>query len=86
MGLNSLQDPWMVIHPPIVFAAMHLGRSLRVGHVGTCRGRLPKWVKPALPWTVQHGSFGDRIIIGQNGPMPLWVGAALGWDPVETPP
>ncbi len=86
-GLNMLlQDPWMVIHPPVVFlgyAAYTIPFAYAVAALW-CRD-YDGWVKPALPWTVfAFVSLGAGIIIGG-----FWSYKVLGWggywawDPVE---
>ncbi len=87
MGLNPLlQDPWMVIHPPIVFAGYALWAvPFAWAMSALAEDDYSKWVKPALPWTVAAWLFlGTGIIIGAK-----WAYATLGWggywgwDPVE---
>lgn len=86
-GLNPLlQDPWMVVHPPILFLgyaaatfpfAFTISALLQNNYVG--------WIKPALKWTlISSFSLGAGIIIGG-----FWAyevlgwGGFWGWDPVE---
>ena len=86
-GLNPLlQDPWMVIHPPVVFLgyaglavpfAYALGGLLANDHKG--------WLRPALAWALlSWGALGAGIFIGG-----YWAYKVLGWggywawDPVE---
>ena len=86
-GLNMLlQDPWMVIHPPVVFlgyAAYTIPFSYAIAALW--RREYDKWIKPALPWTVfAFLSLGAGIIIGGYWSYKvLGWGGYWGWDPVE---
>ncbi|NVM20883.1 MAG: cytochrome c biogenesis protein CcsA [Desulfobacterales bacterium] len=86
-GLNMLlQDPWMVIHPPVVFlgyAAFTIPFAYAVA--GLWRREYDRWIKPALPWTVfSFVSLGGGIIIGGYWSYKvLGWGGYWGWDPVE---
>lgn len=86
-GLNMLlQDPWMVIHPPVVFlgyAAFTIPFAYAVAALW--RRDYDGWVKPALPWTVfSFVSLGAGIIIGGYWSYKvLGWGGYWGWDPVE---
>lgn len=87
MGLNPLlQDPWMVIHPPIVFlgyAALAVPFAWAIH--GLLTGRHKEVIAQALPWTLfAWSSLGAGIFIGG-----YWAYKVLGWggywawDPVE---
>ncbi|MBN1840873.1 MAG: cytochrome c biogenesis protein CcsA [Deltaproteobacteria bacterium] len=86
-GLNMLlQDPWMVIHPPIVFlgyAAFTIPFAYAVSALW--RREYDAWIKPALPWTAfAFVSLGAGIIIGGYWSYKvLGWGGYWGWDPVE---
>jgi cytochrome c-type biogenesis protein CcmF len=86
-GLNMLlQDPWMVIHPPVVFlgyAAFIIPFAYAMS--GLWRREYDGWIKPALPWTVfSFISLGAGIIIGGYWSYKvLGWGGYWGWDPVE---
>jgi cytochrome c-type biogenesis protein CcmF len=86
-GLNMLlQDPWMVIHPPVVFlgyAAFTIPFAYAMS--GLWRREYDGWIKPALPWTVfSFISLGAGIIIGGYWSYKvLGWGGYWGWDPVE---
>lgn len=86
-GLNMLlQDPWMVIHPPVVFlgyAAFAVPFAYAVA--GLWRREYDEWVKRALPWTFfAFVSLGAGIIIGGYWSYKvLGWGGYWGWDPVE---
>ena len=86
-GLNPLlQDPWMVIHPPIVFlgyAGLAVPFAYAVGSLLDPGAR--SWLRPALPWALlSWGALGAGIFIGG-----FWAYKVLGWggywawDPVE---
>jgi cytochrome c-type biogenesis protein CcmF len=86
-GLNPLlQDPWMVIHPPLLFlgyAAITIPFALALAAL--IRKDFNGWIKQALPWTLFSSiTLGAGIIIGG-----FWAyevlgwGGYWGWDPVE---
>ncbi|MCB0281236.1 MAG: cytochrome c biogenesis protein CcsA [Calditrichae bacterium] len=86
-GLNPLlQNPWMVIHPPILF----LGYAATtipfvIGLSALLKEDFSNWVKMALPWTLFASvSMGAGIIIGGYWAYKvLGWGGYWGWDPVE---
>jgi cytochrome c-type biogenesis protein CcmF len=86
-GLNMLlQDPWMVIHPPVVFlgyAAFAIPFAYAISALW--RRQYDGWIKLALPWTVfAFVSLGAGIIIGGYWSYKvLGWGGYWGWDPVE---
>ncbi|MBN1350521.1 cytochrome c biogenesis protein CcsA [candidate division KSB1 bacterium] len=86
-GLNMLlQDPWMVIHPPLVFlgyAAFTIPFAFALA--GFWRRQYDRWVTLALPWTVfAFVILGAGIIIGGYWAYKvLGWGGYWGWDPVE---
>jgi cytochrome c-type biogenesis protein CcmF len=86
-GLNMLlQDPWMVIHPPVVFlgyAAFTIPFAYAIAALW--RREYDGWIRPALPWTVfAFVSLGAGIIIGGYWSYKvLGWGGYWGWDPVE---
>ena len=86
-GLNPLlQDPWMTIHPPVLFT----GFSSLVVPYAIALAALTKrdydgWIKLALPWVVfSTGMLATGFIMGG-----VWAykvlgwGGYWGWDPVE---
>ncbi|QJW45926.1 cytochrome c biogenesis protein CcsA [bacterium BFN5] len=86
-GLNPLlQDPWMVIHPPVIFlgyAALAVPFSYAIH--GMLTGQHEEWLTAALPWALfALSSLGAGIFIGG-----YWAYKVLGWggywawDPVE---
>ena len=86
-GLNMLlQDPWMVIHPPIVFLG-YAAFAVPFAYAVTAmwKREYDTWIKPTLPWTLfAFVTLGAGIIIGG-----YWSYKVLGWggywawDPVE---
>jgi cytochrome c-type biogenesis protein CcmF len=86
-GLNPLlQDPWMVIHPPLLFlgyAAITVPFALALAAL--LKRDFNGWLKHALPWSLFSSiTLGAGIIIGG-----FWAyevlgwGGYWGWDPVE---
>jgi cytochrome c-type biogenesis protein CcmF len=86
-GLNPLlQDPWMVIHPPVLFAgyaAMVVPFSLAAAALAL--GRWREWSRAVWPWTLMAVvTLGIGIALGG-----VWAykvlgwGGYWGWDPVE---
>lgn len=86
-GLNPLlQNPWMVIHPPILFigyAAVTL--PFAIGIAALLNNDLRNWVKHAIPWALFASlTLGAGIIIGGYWAYGvLGWGGYWGWDPVE---
>ncbi|MFY7954274.1 MAG: cytochrome c biogenesis protein CcsA, partial [Armatimonadaceae bacterium] len=86
-GLNPLlQNPWMVIHPPILFLGF---ASTAVPAAWTVHALLHRdwdgWVKSAFPWTLfSFATLGFGLSLGG-----YWAYETLGWggfwawDPVE---
>ena len=86
-GLNPLlMDPWMVIHPPIIFlgyALLAIPFAYSIG--GLLTGRHTEWIEDALPWSLfAWCALGAGIFVGG-----FWAYKVLGWggywawDPVE---
>jgi cytochrome c-type biogenesis protein CcmF len=86
-GLNELlHNPWMIIHPPILFvgyALLAIPFAFAIG--GLWRRDYDGWMHQALPWTVAGWSFlGLALLLGG-----YWAYETLGWggywawDPVE---
>ena len=86
-GLNPLlQNPWMVIHPPILFLGF---ASTAIPGVWAVHGLLNRdyngWIKHAFPWTLfSFATLGFGLALGG-----YWAYETLGWggfwawDPVE---
>jgi cytochrome c-type biogenesis protein CcmF len=86
-GLNPLlQDPWMVIHPPVMFAgfaSLSVPFAFAIGALW--RKRWDGWVVRAMPWALfTFITLGTAILMGG-----YWAYKTLGWggywawDPVE---
>lgn len=86
-GLNlSLQNYWMVIHPPVVF----LGFASTIvpfafAFAGLWTREYKDWAKPALPWTLfSTMMLGTGIMMGAAWAYEsLTFGGYWTWDPVE---
>lgn len=86
-GLKPLlQDPWMVVHPPVLFLG-YAGLAVPFAYAieGIVTGRHKDWVNQALPWAlVAWAALGAGIFLGG-----FWAykvlgwGGYWGWDPVE---
>lgn len=86
-GLNPLlQNPWMVIHPPIMFigyAATAAPFALAIAALW--RRQYDQWVPRALPWALLSlTTLGLAIMLGGYWAyVTLGWGGYWGWDPVE---
>ncbi|MGK7393528.1 MAG: cytochrome c biogenesis protein CcsA [Candidatus Cyclobacteriaceae bacterium M3_2C_046] len=86
-GLNPLlQNYWMVIHPPVLFAGFALTLfpfALALG--GIFKNDLYSWIKPAQTWTVAGVMvLGAGILMGGAWAYEaLSFGGFWAWDPVE---
>lgn len=86
-GLNELlHNPWMIIHPPILFigyALLALPFAFAIG--GLWRRDYDGWVRDALPWTLAGWAFlGLALLLGGYWAYEtLGWGGYWGWDPVE---
>jgi len=86
-GLNPLlQDPWMTIHPPILFTGFSsLVAPFAIAMAALVKRDYDGWVKVVLPWSVfSLGILATGFIMGG-----VWAykvlgwGGYWGWDPVE---
>ncbi len=86
-GLNPLlQDPWMTIHPPILFAGYSSTMILFAFAMSALIKRnYDNWVRPAFPYALFAGmTLGIGIILGGYWAYTtLGWGGYWGWDPVE---
>ncbi len=88
IGLNPLlQDPWMAIHPPIIFlgyAMLAIPLSYSVGALLQAPAS-KDWLEPARKWSlIAWGFLGAGIFIGGYWAYKvLGWGGYWGWDPVE---
>ena len=86
-GLNPLlQDPWMVIHPPVLFAGYAaLIAPFALAVASLARGAYKEWNRAVWPWALLAVALlGTGIALGG-----VWAykvlgwGGYWGWDPVE---
>ena len=86
-GLNPLlQDPWMTIHPPVLFTGFSsLVAPFALAMAGLVKRDYDGWIKPVLPWAVfSTAILATGFIMGG-----VWAykvlgwGGYWGWDPVE---
>ncbi len=86
-GLNPLlQNPWMVIHPPIMFIGYaSLGIPFAFAIAALWMQRYDEWTKVSMPWVlVSLVSLGTAIMLGGYWAYEtLGWGGYWGWDPVE---
>ncbi len=86
-GLNvTLQNYWMVIHPPVLFLGFALTLIPFAYSVAAMwKGEYKTWVKPALRWTlIGGGVLGTGIMMGGAWAYEsLNFGGYWAWDPVE---
>ena len=86
-GLNPLlQNPWMTIHPPIMFlgyAASAVPFAFAVAALW--ERRYDEWTKASLPWALLTVvTLGCAILLGGYWAyVTLGWGGYWGWDPVE---
>jgi cytochrome c-type biogenesis protein CcmF len=87
VGLNPLlQDPWMVIHPPVMFSGFaSLSVPFAFAIAALWKKRWDGWVPRALPWALfSFVSLGTAILMGGYWAYKtLGWGGYWGWDPVE---
>jgi cytochrome c-type biogenesis protein CcmF len=87
VGLNPLlQDPWMVIHPPVMFlgfASLSVPFSFAIAALW--KKRWDGWVPRAIPWALlTFVTLGTAILMGGYWAYKtLGWGGYWGWDPVE---
>ena len=87
VGLNPLlQDPWMVIHPPVMFIGFaSLSVPFAFAIAALWKKRWDGWVTRALPWALlTFVTLGTAILMGGYWAYKtLGWGGYWGWDPVE---
>lgn len=87
VGLNPLlQDPWMVIHPPVMFigfASLSVPFSFAIAALW--KKRWDGWIARTLPWALlTFLTLGTAILMGGYWAYKtLGWGGYWGWDPVE---
>jgi cytochrome c-type biogenesis protein CcmF len=86
-GLNPLlQDPWMTIHPPVLFTGFSsLAVPYSIAMAALIKRKYDEWIPVALPWVVfSTAILATGFIMGG-----VWAykvlgwGGYWGWDPVE---
>lgn len=86
-GLNiTLQNYWMVIHPPILFLGFALTLiPFAYAVAALWKGEYKTWIKPALRWCLLGGAIlGTGIMMGGAWAYEsLTFGGYWAWDPVE---
>jgi len=86
-GLNPLlQNPWMVIHPPVMFLGYaSLGVPFAFAMAALWMRRWDEWTRASLPWVLLSvGTLGTAIMMGGYWAYEtLGWGGYWGWDPVE---
>jgi len=86
-GLNPLlQDPWMTIHPPILFAGYSSTMIIFAFAMSALIKRnYQNWIKPSYPFALfVNLTLGAGIILGGYWAYTtLGWGGFWGWDPVE---
>ncbi len=87
VGLNPLlQDPWMVIHPPVMFCGFaSLSVPFAFAIAALWKKRWDGWVTRAIPWALlTFCTLGTAILMGGYWAYKtLGWGGYWGWDPVE---
>jgi cytochrome c-type biogenesis protein CcmF len=87
VGLNPLlQDPWMVIHPPVMFLGFaSLSVPFAFAIAALWKKRWDGWVARAIPWALlTFVTLGTAILMGGYWAYKtLGWGGYWGWDPVE---
>jgi cytochrome c-type biogenesis protein CcmF len=86
-GLNPLlQNPWMVIHPPVMFIGYaSLAIPFAFALAALWMQRYDEWTKVSLPWVLLSlVTLGTAIMLGGYWAYEtLGWGGYWGWDPVE---
>ena len=87
VGLNPLlQDPWMVIHPPVMFSGFaSLSIPFAFAIAALWKKRWDGWASRAIPWALASFlTLGTAILMGGYWAYKtLGWGGYWGWDPVE---
>ncbi|MBI5266538.1 MAG: cytochrome c biogenesis protein CcsA [candidate division Zixibacteria bacterium] len=87
MGLNPLlRDPWMVIHPPIMFVGYSIAAlPFVIALAALIKNDFSQWNKIAFPWVAvtAAGLAAGNILGGFWAYKTLGWGGYWGWDPVE---
>ncbi|NOK59740.1 MAG: cytochrome c biogenesis protein [Chloroflexi bacterium AL-W] len=86
-GLNpTLHNPWMIIHPPILFVGYALlAIPFAFAIAGLWRRDYDGWIHGAIPWALAGWAFLSLALLlgGYWAYETLGWGGYWGWDPVE---
>ncbi len=86
-GLNPLlQDPWMVVHPPVMFVGYAAaGVPFAIAMAALIKNDYREWLKRAFPWVTVTSLMlaAGNILGGYWAYKTLGWGGYWGWDPVE---
>ncbi len=86
-GLNPLLlDPWMVIHPPVMFVGYALtGVPFAIAIAALIMNDYTEWTRRAFPWVACTALFlaAGNILGGYWAYKTLGWGGFWAWDPVE---
>ena len=87
LGLNPLlRDPWMVIHPPVIFVGYALaGVPFALAMAALARNDYSEWARRAFPWVGATAFFlgAGNVLGGYWAYKTLGWGGYWSWDPVE---
>jgi len=87
LGLNPLlRDPWMVIHPPVMFLGYAIASiPFSISMAALLTNDYSDWIKRAFPWVASCALMlgAGNILGGYWAYKTLGWGGYWGWDPVE---
>ena len=87
LGLNPLlRDPWMVIHPPVMFVGYSIAAlPFVIALAALIKNDFSQWNKIAFPWVAVTAASlaAGNILGGFWAYKTLGWGGYWGWDPVE---
>jgi cytochrome c-type biogenesis protein CcmF len=87
LGLNPLlRDPWMAIHPPIIFVAYSIAAlPFVIALAALIKNDFSQWNKVVFPWVAVTAASlaAGNILGGFWAYKTLGWGGYWGWDPVE---
>lgn len=86
-GLNPLlQNPWMVIHPPVIFVGYSVAAiPFSLAMAALLKNDFSDWVRKAFPWVAIAALMlaAGNILGGYWAYITLGWGGFWAWDPVE---
>ena len=87
LGLNPLlRDPWMAVHPPVIFIGYALcGIPFALALAALARNDYREWAQRAFPWAAAAALFlgAGNVLGGYWAYKTLGWGGYWAWDPVE---